>query len=175
MSKTETLAQGNDFIDTMVGLSPEHDLYAIRHARSKASTATQGCQTLFFKEDLEGLSLAERYLVAWYIALLSQAPSLAGEYRRQLQHVAVSDQVLMAVEFDRIDDISDARLRELLRFTRILTLTPTHGDRAALRALQDAGLSTPAIIALAQLIGYLSYQVRLVAGLQAMKAFEEGN
>ena len=45
--------------------------------------------------------------------------------------------------------------------------------RSALLALPAAGISTPAVVALSQLIAFLSYQVRLVAGLKAMKASEE--
>jgi uncharacterized protein YciW len=35
--------------------------------------------------------------------------------------------------------------------------------------LPAAGLSTPAVVALAQWIAFLSYQARLVSGLQALK------
>lgn len=173
MSKSESLASGVDFIDTMAGISDEHALYAVRHARKKVVDATQASQVLFFSDELPGLSLTERYLVAWYASLLSKAPSLAGEYRRQLQQHVVSDEVLMAIEFDRVNDLADVRLGAMLSFTRLLVLDPKSGDQQALLRLQQAGLSTPSIVALAQLIGYLSYQIRLVAGLQAMKALEE--
>lgn len=173
MSKTESLASGVDFIDTMAGISEEHTLYEVRHARKKVVDATQASQQLFFSADLPGLSLTERYVVAWYASSLSKAPSLAGEYRRQLQQCSVSDEVLMAIEFDRPTDVSDTRLQAILRFTRLLVLSPKLGDQEALLDLKQAGLSTPSVVALAQLIGYLSYQIRLVAGLQAMKALEE--
>ncbi|MCQ9617642.1 CMD domain protein [Paenalcaligenes niemegkensis] len=173
MSKSESLASGVDFIDTMAGISDEHGLYAVRHARKKVVDATEASQQLFFRDDLPGLSLAERYLVAWYASLLSKAPSLAGEYRRQLHQFAVSDEALMAIEFDRLNDMSDTRLSAILSFTRLLVLSPKLGDQQALLRLKEAGLSTPEVVALAQLIGYLSYQIRLVAGLQAMKALEE--
>lgn len=173
MSKSESLASGKDFIDTMAGISDAHDLFAVRHARKKVVDATQASQQLFFSETVDGLSVAERYIVAWYTSLLSKAPSLAGEYRRQLHQHAVSDDVLMAVEFDRVADASDTRMRAILTFTRILVLDPKAGDQQALLNLKAAGLSTPAVVFLAQLIGYLSYQLRLVAGLQAMKALEE--
>ena len=34
-------------------------------------------------------------------------------------------------------------------------------------------MSDPAIVALAQLVAFLSYQLRVVAGLQALRAFHE--
>ena len=58
----------------------------------------------------------------------------------------------------------------MLGFTAKLIARPIEGDRAAVDALVRVGLTTPAIVALGQLIAFLSYQVRLVAGLQAMAA-----
>ena len=43
------------------------------------------------------------------------------------------------------------------------------GDQALLHTLPAAGLSTPAVVALAQWIAFLSYQARLVSGLQALQ------
>ena len=36
--------------------------------------------------------------------------------------------------------------------------------------LPAAGISTPAVVALSQLIAFVSYQLRVVAGLKAMRA-----
>jgi uncharacterized protein YciW len=58
----------------------------------------------------------------------------------------------------------------MLNFAAALTTDPRLGDRAALQALRDAGLGEAAIVALAQLVAFLSYQLRVVAGLQAMRA-----
>ena len=41
-----------------------------------------------------------------------------------------------------------------------------------MKTLPAAGVSTPAVVTLSQLIAFLSYQTRLVAGLVAMKAAE---
>jgi len=58
----------------------------------------------------------------------------------------------------------------MLRFAAALTTDPRRGDRAALDALRRAGLGDAAIVALAQLVAFLSYQLRVVAGLRAMRA-----
>jgi uncharacterized protein YciW len=58
----------------------------------------------------------------------------------------------------------------MLTFAATLTTDPRLGDRAALQALRDTGLADAAIVALAQLVAFLSYQLRVVAGLQAMRA-----
>jgi uncharacterized protein YciW len=58
----------------------------------------------------------------------------------------------------------------MLRFAATLTTDPRLGDRAALGPLRSAGLGDAAIVAVAQLVAYLSYQLRVVAGLKAMRA-----
>ena len=81
--------------------------------------------------------------------------------------------MLAAVESGDPQGLADTRLRAMLAFTRILILSPIEGDRALLNTLPAAGISTPAIVTLAQLIAFLSYQTRLVAGLSAMRAARE--
>ena len=77
---------------------------------------------------------------------------------------------LAAVEEGDPPELADPRLRAMLCFTRALILSPIDADRALLGTLPAAGISTPAIVTLAQLIAFLSYQTRLVAGLGAMRA-----
>ena len=62
-----------------------------------------------------------------------------------------------------------------LNFTRTLIESPVHGDQAALQALQDVGLSTEEIVVLAQLVAFMSYQVRLAAGLGALLSAGEAS
>jgi len=61
-------------------------------------------------------------------------------------------------------------LPEMLRFGARLTTDPRLSDRAAIAALKGAGLDDAAIVALAQLVAFLSYQLRVVAGLTALRA-----
>jgi uncharacterized protein YciW len=58
----------------------------------------------------------------------------------------------------------------MLRFAARLTTDPRLSDRTALAALKEAGLDDAAIVALAQLVAFLSYQLRVVAGLKAMRS-----
>jgi uncharacterized protein YciW len=70
---------------------------------------------------------------------------------------------------DQLQDVQDQRLQAILQFVRALITKPISGDKALLHTLPAAGLSTPAVVALAQWIAFLSYQARLVTGLQALK------
>ncbi|PLC49750.1 CMD domain protein [Pollutimonas subterranea] len=163
---------GGDLIDQVVGLTPDDTLYATRRAREKVATATQGSYELFFDPAAAGLTMLERLLVAYYACVLSTSPHLESHYQGLLRQNDVDAATLEAVGRNRLELIEPGRLTALLAFTAKLILKPIEGDQAAARALQTAGIATPDIITLAQLIAFLSYQIRLVAGLQAMKALE---
>jgi len=194
MEKTTTAgapAGTGDVIDAIVGLQASDPLHATRHARKKVVDATQASYDLFFRPgdvrpgDVRpghvrpgrvrpgdaGLPLAERLLVALHASLLSGSDALARHYRAALAEAGADPQALAAVEAGCEADLPATRLREMLLFTRKLILRPVEGDEAALRRLKDAGMATPDIVTLAQLVAFLSYQIRLAAGLAAMKAW----
>lgn len=162
-----------DLIDACVPLAPGQPTHAVRHSRPKVVAATQASHDGLFSPDVAGISVAERHAAALLACVLSQAPALAQHHRSALQALGPQAAGWAAA----IDDGSwpatlPARLGTVLGYTTKLIAKPIDGDQAAVQALVQAGLSTPAIVALAQLIAFVSYQVRLVAGLQAMLAAE---
>jgi uncharacterized protein YciW len=70
----------------------------------------------------------------------------------------------------QLAQLEDPRLKQILIFTAALITDPVKADKQALLALQASGLTTPQITALSQLVAFVSYQVRVYAGLQALKA-----
>ncbi|WKZ83921.1 CMD domain protein [Ralstonia pickettii] len=159
----------HDVVDQIAGLEDGSATHALRHAREKVATATQGSYDALFDADLPGLPLGERLLVALYACRLTPAPELAEHYRARLANTPVDADALQAVDHGDIDTLTDARLRAILAFTRTLVERPIEGDRDALLRLPAAGLATADVVTLAQLIAFLSYQTRLVAGLRALR------
>ncbi|NUO87043.1 MAG: CMD domain protein, partial [Cupriavidus sp.] len=106
-------------------------------------------------------------------ARLTPSPALAAHYQGRLEQLGTDAGQVRAAAGGTPADIADPRLRAMLEFTRKLIEKPVEGDRAALLALPAAGLSTPAVVTLAQLVAFLSYQVRLLAGLDALKALND--
>jgi uncharacterized protein YciW len=171
MTSTADPTIAPDLLDRLLDIQPGTHLHAVRHARNKVASATQGSQDLFFDPALENkLSLSERRWVAYYAARLTPQTTLTAHYLEQLQALGVDEVVRAAVDSGAIETLNDARLRAILSFTRTLIESPVHGDQAALQALQHEGLSTAEIVVLAQLIAFLSYQVRLAAGLGALRS-----
>ncbi|QNP47198.1 CMD domain-containing protein [Diaphorobacter aerolatus] len=164
----------HDLVDHIVGLRPGGRTYEVRHQREKVVAATQGSYDALFDPHLPDLSLTERLLVALHACVLTPAPELAAHYRARLVTDGCDAALIQFAESAAHETASsNARLNAMLTFTRTLIEDPVEGDKAALLALPAAGISTPAVVALSQLIAFLSYQVRLVAGLKAMKASEE--
>ncbi|MES2184288.1 MAG: CMD domain protein [Pseudomonadota bacterium] len=157
-----------DTIDQAVPLAPGDAVYAVRQQRAKVVASTQGSYDSMFGPDVPGLSAAERLLVALHACRLSQADSLAAHYRGRLLAEGADAALVQAVDAGAATLPAPTRLPAILAFTATLITRPLEGDRAAIASLAAAGLTTPAIVALGQLIAFLSYQIRVVAGLRAM-------
>lgn len=183
----------HDLIDQLAALNVNGATHQLRHRREKVALATEGSYDALFDPALPDLSLAERLQVAMYACRMTPAPALLAHYRARLEELRESPhkpshgqdqqptdaaqaakpadrELLKAIEHGDPERRADARLSAILKFTRILTLNPVIGDRDLLQSLPAAGLSTPAIVALAQLIAFIAYQTRLVAGLVALNA-----
>jgi CMD domain protein len=66
--------------------------------------------------------------------------------------------------------IIDARLAAALEHAHLLVFRPREASPAAMQALLDAGWSSTAIVTLSQLVAFLSFQVRSIAGLRVLGA-----
>ena len=170
MTETSNPPASADLIDRLVGLDAGSTAFRARHERAKVAAATQASYDALLDPGLAGLGLDERLLVALLACRLTPCPVLADHYRARLGDLGADRVRIEAADAGRSDSGAGPRLQAILAFTRTLIEKPIEGDRAALQALLDAGLGTAAVVALAQLIAFVSYQTRLVAGLQAMQA-----
>ena len=147
-----------DVIDRAAGLAPGDPLHTARRCRAKVVEATQASHDALLMQPVPGLSPADRLRVAVRACEAAGASDLAGHYVE-----------LLASDASESAAPSPA-LPEMLRFAARLTTDPRRSDRAAIAALKSAGLNNAAIVALAQLVAFLSYQLRVVAGLKALRA-----
>ena len=160
-------------IDHLVGLTPGLSTYDVRHQRDKVVAATQKSEEGLFDPNLPGLTVNERLLVALLACVLTPSAVCAAEYRRRLEEGGADASLVEHVSNAALSKIDNLRLQAILKFTHTLITDPVKADQAALQSLPKAGLSTPEVVTLAQLIAFVSYQVRVVAGLTAMKQLEQ--
>lgn len=161
----------DDLINSLLGLTPGSETYDARRFRETVLTGTQASYDAIFGQGIS-LPLSTRLLVAVYASGLSNSEELTDHYVQEAEIALVPLNWVSAVLKDDLSEIHDSEVKAILVFTRALTLNPIEGDKRALQDLQSAGVSTPDCVALAQLIAFLSYQIRLLTGLKAMQALE---
>jgi uncharacterized peroxidase-related enzyme len=145
--------------DTITTLTPATaHVQALRAQRAKAINATQVCEDLLLASALPstGLTQAERVSVAKTVALASGFPVLAEHYATRAQNPPAP--------------ANGARWQAIEHFAQLLATNPAAADRQALQTLQQVGLPTEDTVLLAQLIGFATYQARVLAGVGALAA-----
>ena len=162
MSPPDASHREIDVIDRAAGLGPGDPLHAARRFRAKVVEASEASHDALLHQPVDGLSTEDRLRVAAHVCTVAGATSLAQHYQAELAAAAGHDA------------LPSPALPAMLQFAATLTTDPRQGDRAAIEALRSAGLGDAAIVALAQLVAFLAYQLRVVAGLRAMHARAEG-
>lgn len=147
----------NDVIDTLAGIS-EGRLASLRHQRPDVVKHLQGSDDAIFAPlSNGGLTRAEREAAALRVATLLGDRTLEEHYRNRLEPYLV------------VKPLSDARGAAVLAHTERVTTNPESATKADIDSLLAAGLSPHAIVALSQLIAFVSFQSRVLAGLRMLK------
>ncbi|MFJ3394174.1 CMD domain protein [Leifsonia aquatica] len=188
-----------DVIDQLVGIAPGDALDALRDQRPNARANAQASyDALFHSDEREEVGQRERLAVAYWTVALSQSPT-ASHYRDLLAaedadlltalEAAVPGALTEGPYGDypagplTVENVAglvwtpDAalsasageRLAAALAHTHLLVYRPRDSSADALQALLDAGWSTTGIVTLSQLVAFLSFQLRVVAGLTVLK------
>jgi CMD domain protein len=195
MSKEST-----DVIDLLAGIEPGSSLDGIRIRRLQArENAQKSYLALFEPVDFRDFAAADRYAVAafvagihgeaaalnFYLAKLAgaadQSEALKGEIGRGMTAgpygvfpagpLSVEDKLGLIYRVgEESRRILGARLAAALEHAHLLVFRPRDAAPAAMQTLLDAGWSSTAIVTLSQLVAFLSFQVRAVAGLRTLGA-----
>ncbi|WP_321869526.1 CMD domain-containing protein [Burkholderia ubonensis] len=162
-------AAAPDTIDAVAGLREGDAVATLRRARDKVLLHTQLSEAALFDTALPDLSLVERLHAARYVAQRSNAHALAATYRARLIDAGGTPDDIARADADAFDALP-RRLGALLAHARRLTLSPADARPSDLDELKSAGFTTPAIVALSQLVAFVSYQLRVAAAAQALQA-----
>ncbi|MDP2329240.1 MAG: CMD domain protein [Reyranella sp.] len=185
-----------DVIDALVGIAPGSKLDAIRAQRSEARKHAQASYLgLFEPGDPGGVTAEERLAVASFVAGLHGEPQTDAFYSSKLAaalRATITAEVAVArtkgpygrfpkgplsVEdapgpIYRVAEAGRAALGKRLvaafEHTHMLVFHPRDAAPPSLQALLDAGWSTTDIVTLSQLVAFLAYQIRVVAGLSTL-------
>ncbi|MDA1128262.1 MAG: hypothetical protein O2913_06140 [Chloroflexi bacterium] len=109
-----------------------------------------------------GLTHFERAGLACRVAKLNGDAGLTRHYESMFQEGS------QAIADTGFDGGGDARLKAIIRHTDLVATDPKEAAASDISALRSAGLDDADIVRLSQLIAFVSYQIRVVAGLRLM-------
>jgi len=157
-----------DVIDTLAGLTPDSPLAELRRERPDVVKHLQGSDgAIFSPADDGGLTRAERAAAALRIAELLRDTVLVKHYRGRLAAHDPSGKLAKCVEGRA--DLTDVRWDAIIAHVDLVTRGPGAATREDIESLAAAGLSSHAIVSLSQLIAYVNFQARVLAGLRMLK------
>jgi CMD domain protein len=188
-----------DVIDQLVGVQEGDALFALRAQRPDAKRNAQASfDALLATDELEHVSRLERLAVAYWTVALSASPTvafyrdlLAARSPETLEALEaalpgaittgpygdypegpLTDENVPGLHWEAAPELRRVvgdRLAAALAHTHLLTYRPRDASADALQSLLDAGWSTTGIVTLSQLVSFLHFQLRLIAGLTVLK------
>ena len=157
-----------DVMDDLAGLTADSPLGKLRRARPDVVTHLQGSDDVMFSPaDDGGLTRAERAAAALRIAELLRDDVLVTHYRARLAARDPSGALAKTVEGGA--RLTDARWDAIIAHVDLVTRGPGSATRADIDELTAVGLSSHAIVSLSQLVSYVNFQSRVLAGLRMLK------
>lgn len=150
----------------LLGLDTPLDptLRTLINERTGLLNASRACYDILFPDTLrvsrtETLSLYDRLSSALTVAQVSGVQPLCSHYAARLAPLSSPD----------ASRESNIRQTHITQFARLLATQPTLITPPMLSQLNDVGLSTQDIVTFTQLIGFVSYQARVLAILNGLR------
>ena len=162
-----------DIFDTVVvraaGIPAGHPLARVISGRGDIIELTEKSHDAALKPTpTGGLTHPERAALACRMARLNGEGDLASHYESMLAAGnPATDAFIADPKFYGADD---ARLQAIIQHTDLVTRSPKDAAAGDIAALKAAGMPEQDIVRLSELIAFVNYQVRLVAGLRMMVA-----
>jgi CMD domain protein len=158
----------SDVMDTLAALPPDSPLAELRRQRPDVVKHLQGSDdAIFSPQDDGGLTRAERAATALRVATLLRDGTLITHYRRRLAALDPSGALAGTVEGKA--RITEPRWDAVLAHVDLVTRGPGSAERRDIDNLLATGLSSHAVVSLSQLIAYVNFQSRVLAGLRMLK------
>lgn len=153
------MSDGNpDVTDTLAGLAEGSPIAELRRQRPDVVKHLQGSDdAIFAPQDEGGFTRAEREAVALRIATLLRDGALEEHYRRRM------------IALGETHPLNGPRGEAILAHADRVTTSPDSATKSDIDGLLAAGLSPHAVVSLSQLIAYVNFQSRVLAGLRMLK------
>lgn len=162
------MSEPDDLLDDILGIAPGSPLDALRRGRPEARRHAEGAyREMLSPDDPGGVSRVERAALALRAALREGDAALAVRYRGLLDGLDAAEATMLAEDLSA--EPMEGRLPALLRYADLVAARPGATTGSDLDALRAMGLTPRDVVAITQLVSFVPYQVRLLAGLRAMQ------
>lgn len=152
-------------IEEILGVVPGSALAEALQQRQEIMRLSQASHdAVIIPREPGGLSHAERAALAARMAHQNREEALAALYATRVDGAA-----LRPIAGGADAPSADRRLAAIVRHVDLLTRSPRDATKGDIEALTAAGLSEPDIVRLSELIAFVNYQVRVIAGLRLLK------
>lgn len=173
MSTTSTGVTTTDVIDRILGATEESPIARLRAHKPNLATELQAYYDALFSptpESAAAFPLADRYLVAVRVASFTRGTETVDWYAGLAADAGVPAEEIARAKATGTPWTDQTTLGAAIRHADLVTVAPAQARPAHLQALKDAGFSPAGILSLAQVIAFVNYQLRLIAGLRAFGA-----
>jgi CMD domain protein len=162
------MSETPDVLDALAGLAAESPVAAVRRQRPDVVRFTQASdEAIFTPANDGGLTRAERAAAALRIAMLLHDPVLEEHYTVLLKPLDPGAALLRSIDED--PGSGDTRWTEIIAHVDRVTIDPDSATKEHIDGLLAAGLSPHAVVSLSQVIAYVNYQARVLAGLRMLR------
>lgn len=162
------MTEAPDVLDRLAGLAADSPVAAVRRQRPDVVRFTQGSdEAIFAPKDDGGLTRAERAAAALRIAMLLRDPVLQAHYTALLKPLDPDGALVRSVGAN--GPSGNKRWATVIAHVDRVTTDPDSATKAHIDGLLAAGFTPQAVVALSQVIAYVNYQARVLAGLRALR------
>lgn len=149
-------------IEEIVDVRPGSDLAeALAHRAEILRLSQSTHDAVLFPQSPGAISHGLRAALAARMARQYELPKLAEHYEALIQQSRESE--------EPHDPATDAQTAAIVAHSDLLTLRPRDATKADIEKLKASGMVEPDIVRLAELAAFISYQARVITGLQALK------
>jgi CMD domain protein len=160
-----------DVVNAILGVDENSPIVALRNQKPTLVSELQDYYDSLFLPDPESAAafpLADRFVVAIRVASFTGSSAVAQWYTDLATSAGVDTETLKLARDTSSEWTGSSSLDAAIRHTDLLTSRPSEASPVALQALKDAGFSPAGIVSLSQTVAFVSYQLRLIAGLRAL-------
>jgi uncharacterized protein YciW len=159
-----------DVIDRILGSGSTGRIAEIRRQKPELAAELQAYYESIFaptETSARALPLTDRHLVAVRVASFTRSAAVVEWYSNLATAAGVSADLIARSKEIATPWTDASALGAAIRHTDLLTTRPSDARQSDLQALKEAGFTPAGILSLSQTIAFVSYQLRLIAGLRA--------